>query len=188
MVLVVYAHPYPDRSRANRALLHSIEGVDGVCVRALYDRYPDFHVDVRAEQHALEQTRTIVLQHPLYWYAPPALIAMWFEKVLVAGWAFGEGGNALRGKRCLWVVTTGSPEMQYGEAGVHGLVFDAFAAPVRQTMALCGIEWLPPVVVHAARTMPRTDLDRIASAYRTTITDLVAEDAGHDVAENAVHG
>ena len=38
MLLVILAHPYPDRSLANRTLLEAIDGLDGVTVRSLYDR------------------------------------------------------------------------------------------------------------------------------------------------------
>lgn len=177
MVLVLYAHPYPDRSRANRALIDALDGLESVEVRSLYERYPDFHIDARAEQAAVAAERTLVVQHPLYWYAPPAIVAMWCEKVLEHGWAFGSGGTALRGKRCLWVVTTGSPAELYSPDAVHGLDFAECATPLRRTMALCGVEWLEPLVLHGARTMPRADLDVLAAGYRARLSALAAEDA-----------
>lgn len=176
MVLVLYAHPYADRSRANRALLRAVDGLGGVEVRALYERYPDFSVDVSAEHAALTRPRTLVLQHPLYWYAPPALLAMWCEKVLVHGWAFGAGARALRGKRCLWAVTTGSPAGAYAPGGVHRASLEDFALPLRRTLELCGIEWLPPFVVHGARTLPRRELELEAARYHARLAELVAED------------
>ncbi|MCC6213411.1 MAG: NAD(P)H-dependent oxidoreductase [Polyangiaceae bacterium] len=177
MVLVLYAHPYADRSRANRALVRALDGLPGVEVRALYERYPDFSIDVAAEQAALARPRTIVVQHPLYWYAPPALLAMWCEKVLLHGWAFGEGGRALAGKRCLWAVTTGSPAEAYSAGGVHGATLEDLALPLRRTMALCGVEWLAPFVLHGARTQPRVELELAAARYRERLAALAARDA-----------
>ena len=52
--LVILAHPYPDRSRANRALVRALDGLPGVAVRSLYDLYPDFAIDVEAEREALD--------------------------------------------------------------------------------------------------------------------------------------
>ena len=52
----------------------------------------------------------VVWMHPVYWYSVPALLKHWFDKVLALGWAYGEGGTALRGKHCLWVPTTGGDE------------------------------------------------------------------------------
>ena len=117
MILVLQAHPYPDRSRANQALTDAITGLDGVTVRSLYDRYPDFDIDVPSEQAALAGARVVVWQHPLYWYAAPALLKLWFEKVLTAGWAYGPGERALRGKRCLWAVTSGGDGDDYRPGG-----------------------------------------------------------------------
>ena len=87
MILVVLAHPYPDRSYANRALLASLDGLAGVEVRSLYDLYPDFAIDAAAERAALAAASVVVWQHPIYWYSVPALLKLWFEKVLTPGWA-----------------------------------------------------------------------------------------------------
>ena len=105
MILVVYAHPYPTRSRAGRALLQAIGDLPDVTVRSLYDLYPDFDIDVTAEQEALARAQLIVWLHPFYWYSVPGLMKHWFDKVLEQGWAYGEGGTALAGKRCLWAPT-----------------------------------------------------------------------------------
>ena len=80
MTLVVLAHPYPDRSRANRALIRALDGLAGVEVRSLYDLYPDFAIDAAAEREALTAASLVVWQHPLFWYSVPALLKLWFEK------------------------------------------------------------------------------------------------------------
>ena len=53
MILIVRAHPYPQRSRAGRALLEAVHDLPDLEVRSLYDLYPDFDIDVAAEQAAL---------------------------------------------------------------------------------------------------------------------------------------
>ncbi len=123
MVLVIQAHPYPDKSRANRALSRAIEDLAGVEQRSLYDLYPDFSIDVPSEQAALLRASIVVWQHPIYWYTAPALLKLWFEKVLLVGWAYGRGGTALRGKKCLWVPTTGADERGYSAQGEHAFPF-----------------------------------------------------------------
>jgi glutathione-regulated potassium-efflux system ancillary protein KefF len=176
MILVVFAHPYPDRSSANRVLLGGLEGLDGVEVRSLYDLYPDFNIDAPAEREALERASIVVWQHPIYWYSTPALLKLWFEKVLTFGWAWGAGGNALRGKRCLWVVTTGGDEGDYQSEGLHGQVFDAFSPAIRQTALFCGMEWLEPIVVHEARQLDPDSLAAYTAAYRARLLELAAEE------------
>jgi glutathione-regulated potassium-efflux system ancillary protein KefF len=145
-LLVVHAHPYPHTSRGCAALLESIADLPGLAVRRLYDVYPDFDIDVPAEQEALRGARAVVWLHPLYWYSAPALMKHWFEKVLAVGFAFGEGGSALRGKPCLWVTTTGGGE--YSPEGIHRHRFADFAPVVEMTARYSGMRWQEPFVVH----------------------------------------
>ena len=172
MVVVVFAHPDPDRSVANRTLLEGLDGLDGVEVRSLYDRYPDFAIDADAERDALEAASTIVWQHPIHWYNVPALLKLWFERVLVHGWAWGPGGDALRGKRCLWAITTGGDERDYSPAGMHAHPFEAFAPVVRQTAEFCGMTWLDPFVVWGARQLDAETLREHARRYRARLAAL----------------
>lgn len=172
MIDLIYAHPYPDRSRANRALLAGVRDLPGLDVRVLHDLYPDFAVDVEAEQAALLRARVVVWHHPIYWYGPPALLKLWFDKVLSWGWAYGTGGDALRGKRCLWVVTTGGDEGAYTDGGMHEHPFGAFEPPIRQTARFCGMEWLEPIVFHGARVGGDDRLESAARAYRARLEAL----------------
>jgi glutathione-regulated potassium-efflux system ancillary protein KefF len=177
MVLVLQAHPYPDRSRANRALAKAIEGLDGLEIRSLYDLYPDFAIDVEAEQEALLRASTIVWQHPFYWYAAPALLKLWFEKVLAHGWAYGSGGTRLHGKQCLWVVTTGGDSHAYSESGMHRYPFRDFVPVTQQTAQFCGMRWLEPILVQGAHMISTEELDTVAEGYRARLLQLIHEEA-----------
>lgn len=177
MILVLQAHPYPARSRANRALGHAIAGLPGVDIRSLYDLYPDFSIDVEAEQRALAACSVVVWQHPFYWYSAPALLKLWFEKVLSLGWAYGKGGRALVGKRCLWVTTTGSDLDGYATTGIHAHPFEAFVPVMRQTAQFCGMTWLDPIVVHGAHHLSKADLAAAGARYRARLEALLAESA-----------
>src|SRR5262245_35362019 len=173
-VLVLFAHPYPDRSRANRLLLEAVEGLAGVSVRSLYDSYPNFDIDVRAEQAALRTAKIVVWQHPMYWYSVPSLLKHWFDKVLSRGFAYGKGGDALWGKRCLWVVTTGGDDRAFGIHGMHRRPFTDFSPVVEQTALFCGMHWEEPLIVHGAHRAPREDLEAAAVTYRERLSELVA--------------
>lgn len=175
MIDLLYAHPYPDRSRANRVLLDAVRDLPGVDVRVLHALYPDFALDVDAEQAASGRASVLVWQHPLYWYGPPALLKLWFDKVLALGWAYGPGGRALAGKRCLWVVTTGGDDESYTATGMHAHGFDAFVPPMRQTARFCGMQWLEPIVVHGARSVADAVLTQAARAYRARLQALLAD-------------
>lgn len=96
MICILYAHPYPDRSRANRALLNAVRDLPGLEIRALYNLHPDFGIDAEAEQAALARARIIVWQHPVYWYSMPGLLKHYFDKVLVRGFAEQKARRRLR--------------------------------------------------------------------------------------------
>ncbi|XP_031192981.1 NAD(P)H dehydrogenase [quinone] 1 isoform X2 [Mastomys coucha] len=44
--------------------------------------------DIVAEQKKLEAADLVIFQFPLYWFGVPAILKGWFERVLVAGFAY----------------------------------------------------------------------------------------------------
>lgn len=176
MILILYAHPYPQYSRACRALLTEVQkGLPEVVVRSLYDLYPDFDIDVATEQSVLAQADLVVWLHPLYWYSVPALFKHWFDVVLLRGWAYGDGGTALRGKDCLWVTCTGGDEQAYSPEGKHQLAFENFIAPIAQTARYCGMEWLEPFVLHAAHLITDEALQNRATDLRARLFHWISD-------------
>ena len=55
MILIIYAHPYPHHSHANKRMLEQARTLEGVEIRSLYQLYPDFNIDIAAEQEALSR-------------------------------------------------------------------------------------------------------------------------------------
>ncbi|MEJ2755917.1 MAG: NAD(P)H-dependent oxidoreductase, partial [Gammaproteobacteria bacterium] len=98
-ILILYAHPAQQFSRMNRLLAEVAQRHASVFFNDLYHHYPNFLVDIEREQHLLQTHHTIVFQHPLYWYSTPAILKEWQDIVLQPGFAYGEGGEYLRGKR-----------------------------------------------------------------------------------------
>ena len=157
-VYVLAAHPHWRDSRVNRRMLAAARAVPGVEVNDLYGSYPDYAINVEAEQARLAKASLVVLMHPIQWYSMPALQKLWLDDVLAYGWAYGPGGNALQGKDLWLVATTGSPEASYHPQNYHRYFFDAFLPPYEQTAALCGMRFLPPLVFHGARSAPETEV------------------------------
>jgi glutathione-regulated potassium-efflux system ancillary protein KefF len=172
-VVLLLAHPYPDRSRANRHLLEAVRDLPGLSVRSLYDLYPSFDIDVSAEQEALRRAAVVIWQHPMYWYSVPSLLKHWFDNVLTRGFAYGDGGKALWGKRCLWAVTTGGDERAFDAHGMHARPFNEFAPVVEQTAVFCGMRWEEPFVLYGAHRVPPEELSQMASSYRERVQALV---------------
>ena len=157
-IYLLAAHPNWHESRVNRRVRDAARAVPGVAVCDLYERYPDYCVDVAAEQARLAAASLVVLMHPIQWYSMPALQKLWLDDVLSYGWAYGVHGTALRGKDLWLVATTGGPESSYHPQSYNRYFFDAFLPPYEQTAALCGMRFLPPLILHAAHSAPEADI------------------------------
>lgn len=185
-VLVLFAHPARDRSRVNVALAEGVRGLAGVTFHDLYEAYPEFDIDVRAEQARLLEHDAIVWQHPLYWYSTPAILKEWQDLVLEHGWAYGRGGTALQGKLLLCALTAGGRAAAYCEQGHNRYTIRQLLAPIERTAALCGMTFLPPFVVFGTHALDDAGIRQQMSHYRATIEAL--RDGTLDVAAVAADG
>lgn len=154
-------------------MVDAIGDLEGVELRDLYEEYPDFNVDVGQEQQRLNAHDIIVFQHPFYWYSCPALLKEWQDLVLEYGYAFGPDGVALQGKKLLSAVTTGGGIEAYSREGVNRFTMQELLVPFAQTAHFCGMQYLPPFVVHGTLQNHAEDhLDRVAADYRRALTGL----------------
>jgi glutathione-regulated potassium-efflux system ancillary protein KefF len=165
--LILTAHPQLAQSRITRALMYQAAALPAEVaqVRDLYALYPDYLIDVAAEQAALSQAELVVWLCPTHWYGLPPMLKLWMDEVLTFGWAYGQGGTKLQGKD-LWLVTsTGGPEESYSTEGSNRFFFDAFMPPHEQTAALCGMRFLPPLVQHGAHRLSEAELAAHADVF-----------------------
>lgn len=139
--------------------------------RSLYEIYPEFYIDVEAEKKLLLEHDLIVFQHPFYWYNMPPLLKLWFDEVLELGFAYGDGGNALRGKDFLLSITTGGPAESYSTSGYNSFPVESFFPAYQQTAKLCGMKWHPPVVLHHALKVS----DDLLAAHAEKVRDRILE-------------
>ena len=164
-IYVLAAHPNWRESRVNRPLFERARSVKGVTVQDLYARYPDNDIDTPAEQARAAAADLLVLLHPVQWYSMPALLKLWLDEVLAYGWAYGPGGTALQGKDLWLVASTGGPEESYHPQGYNRYFFDAFLPPYEQTAALCGMRFLPPLLLHGAHRVAPEQLEAHAKVF-----------------------
>jgi glutathione-regulated potassium-efflux system ancillary protein KefF len=176
-VLVLVAHPDIARSRVNRALAAQARLLPSaeVEVRDLYALYPDYVIDIEAEQAALAAARAVVWVHPVQWYSMPALMKLWMDDVLAFRWAYGPGGRALVGK-CLWVVvSTGGIEASYRQLGPDPDPFERFLSPYRQTAEMVAMRFLDPLVFHGAHRAEAHAVHAHAHAFAQRLLALAGE-------------
>jgi putative NADPH-quinone reductase len=165
-IVVYFAHLDIERSVINRALCEAVRDLPQVDFRDLHELYPDFFINTAVEQAVLRNADLIVFQHPIYWYAAPAIFKHFQDTVLTRGFAYGPGGTALQGKDFLLAVSTGAAAEEYQPAGIHHYPFEQLIRPIEQTARFCGMRFLPPLVLHGGHSLPRDVIDEHAARYR----------------------
>ena len=171
-IVILVFHPVLHKSRVNRVLLSAVEGLKGVNIRYIYDLYPDYQIDIKAEQEVLQQHDIIVWQHPMYWYSSPSLLKEWLDLVLEHGFAYGKAGRALEGKSVLSAITSGGRRDVYGsEKGLKFSIRDLLA-PFEQTVCLCRMRYLSPFVTHGTHLLQSDQIEKAAENYVRIIEGL----------------
>jgi NAD(P)H dehydrogenase (quinone) len=123
-----------------------------------------FAPDVAREQARLLAADLLVLQFPLWWGAPPAILKGWLDRVLAYGVAYVDGrrftSGLLKGRRAMMSVTTGGTPERFTDEDVYGNI-DRVLWPVRRlALEYMGYEVEEPFISYAA---PRVgDAERAA--------------------------
>jgi len=175
-VLIVYAHPRNDRSEVNSALVAMARKLNGVSLVDLYEEYPSFDIDVDREQARLSEPDILIFQHPVYWYSSPALLKEWTDLVFEHGFAYGSGGEALKGKILMNAVTAGARRDAYRDGGAYSHELKQLFLPFKQTAHLCGMRYLAPFAVFGAgHAIEENLLEGHVSDYKILLEALVEE-------------
>lgn len=172
-ILVLYAHPRPERSVANRRLKRVAEGISGVTVADLYAEYPTYDIDVKREQARLEAHDVLIFQHPVYWFSAPALVKEWVDRVVTFNWALGER-EAMKGKIYLHAVTTAASHGVFAKDVTGRAALRAQFHPFEAMAGLCGMRYLPPFSLfrEVADEGRAERLDIHAAAYAKLLREL----------------
>lgn len=106
---------------------------------------------VTSEIERLDSADVLVLQYPMWWHLPPAILKGWFDRVLIYGAVYAsqkrfEKGRYL-GKRAMLSVTVGTSPETYAFNGRSGDI-DLLLWPVNFTLAYVGYSVLAPFVAY----------------------------------------
>jgi glutathione-regulated potassium-efflux system ancillary protein KefF len=165
-IVIYFAHLAVEQSAINSALCAAVRDLPQVDFRDLHELYPDFFIDVAHEQTVLQNADLIVFQHPVYWYAAPAIFKHFQDNVLVQGFAYGTQGTALQGKDFLLVASTGASVTEYRPGGIHQYTFEQFMYPIMQTVRFCGMHYLQPLLLHGGQDLSQAVIEAHAARYR----------------------
>ncbi|MER9440877.1 NAD(P)H-dependent oxidoreductase [Mesorhizobium sp. M0340] len=140
--------------------------------------------DVKAEIDKLLWADTLILQFPLWWYAMPAILKGWVDRVYAYGFAYGVGEHSdkrwgdrfgegtLAGKRAMLIVTTGGWEEHYSARGVNGPIDDLLFPINHGILYYPGYDVLPPFVVYRVDRFGEADFEPVAERLRERMRTL----------------
>lgn len=156
--LVILAHPHMGQSVVNKAWINSLPKDKSVIdVHDLYETYPDWQIDVVAEQQLLEQHDRIVFQFPIFWFNMPPLLKKWMDEVLAYGWCYGPDGNKMEGKEIGAVVSVGGPAAFYQMGGQNLYTLDRYLSFLEGTANFIRAKHLPCHAFYGAETGEATE-------------------------------
>ncbi|RWK38727.1 NAD(P)H-dependent oxidoreductase [Mesorhizobium sp.] len=140
--------------------------------------------DVKAEIDNLLWADTLILQFPLWWYAMPAILKGWVDRVYAYGFAYGVGEHSdkrwgdrfgegtLADKRAMLIVTTGGWEEHYSARGVNGPIDDLLFPINHGILYYPGYDVLPPFVVYRVDRFGEGDFEPVAERLRERMRTL----------------
>jgi len=152
---IIMGHPTPESSLANKTIIEKVEKeLENVEIRKLGELYPDYQIDVEAEQQVLLESDVIVLQFPFYWYSVPAILKQWIDSVFAYNFAYGREGDKLKGKAFIVSTTVGGPQEAYHPTGYNHFRMGDLLRPLEQTAYLAQMDFRTPVIGHGMIFVP----------------------------------
>src|SRR6266404_3902467 len=134
--------------------------------------------EVAAEIERLDRADLLILQYPMWWHLPPAILKGWFDRVLIYGEVYTsqkrfEKGRFL-GKRAMLSVTVGTSPQTYAFDGRSGDI-DLLFWPVNFTLAYVGYSILAPFVAYGVEAGLRySDAEVVEARLRAVESDIEA--------------
>ncbi|MGQ4078383.1 NAD(P)H-dependent oxidoreductase [Streptococcus dysgalactiae] len=179
-ILIVTGHTYPDLSVGNKEIERLLkENYPDAQVSNLIELYPDFQIDVKAEQEKLLWADVIIIQSPLFWYSMSSLVMRWLEEVFEHGWAYGSKGHALDNKKVILGLTAGSTNEDYAVGGKMGISVQEILKTLEITFDFCRMNLLGSVFTGGmfntgnATTEQEEELKKLAQQHVNQLISLL---------------
>lgn len=134
--------------------------------------------DVAGEIANLDRADLVILQYPMWWHLPPAMLKGWFDRVFIYDEVYAsrkrfERGR-FRGKRAMLSLTVATSRRTYAHDGRSGDI-DLLLWPVNFSLAYVGFEVLSPFVGYGVESGLRYSENAVVDArLRDIESDLAA--------------
>ena len=149
-ILAIIAHPNLSISRVNKARKEALQGIKNVLISDLYEKYPNFSIDIQKEQDLLLEHKKVLFCFPIHWYSYPVLLKKYFDEVLEKGFAYGVGGDKLKDKELSLALSFGDREQSFLKGGRVGFSVDEILTPFKALCNHTGAIYKPHFAVFSA--------------------------------------
>lgn len=169
--LVIVSHPYPERSRIINALQLAAEATENIAVRNLESLYGNAiaNFDIKREQDAAEKADRIVFLFPIHWFNLTPMLKAYLNEVWTFGWAFGPGGDALKGKEMLVVVSAGASDHTYSHEGLVQSSLEEVLTPMKASALYVGMKYLKPLTLTGAGNVSDESLSAFQDKFSAAL-------------------
>ena len=108
-------------------------------------------INIKEEIDRLDSADLLILQYPMWWHLPPAILKGWYDRVFLYGEVYTSSkrfeSGRFSGKRAMLSVTVGTSSETYAYNGRSGDI-DLMLWPVNFTLAYVGYQVLDPFVAY----------------------------------------
>lgn len=138
---------------------------------------------IKDEIRRLDEADLLILQYPMWWHLPPAILKGWLDRVFIYGDVYTskkrfESGRYV-GKKAMLSVTVGTGEETYAFNGRSGDI-DLLLWPINFSLAYVGYDVLEPFVAYGVeaglRYSAKDDVERrlvaIADDLKLSLAEL----------------
>lgn len=145
-----------------------------------------FAPDIAREQARVAAADLLILQFPLWWGGPPAILKGWFERVLAYGFGYVDGARfdsgVFRGRRALLSVTTGGTTARFGPDGVYGEVDRVLWQVQHLTLRYMGYEVEAPFLAYGTPRASDAERGAYLDALERRVLDAAAKPVDRSLA------
>lgn len=137
-----------------------------------------YAADIAREQARVRDADVLILQYPMWWGGPPAIVKGWCDRVLSYGFAYVDGTRfdtgLFRGRRAMLSITTGGTVERFSDAGVYGEMHRVIYQVQRLTLQYLGYTVEEPFVAYAAPRVEPAERATYLEALAARVTALAA--------------
>ena len=135
-----------------------------------------FAADVAAEIEKLAWCDLLILQFPVWWMGPPAIMKGWIDRVFALGVAYGGGRwfdrGRLSGKSAMLAITVGGDKSVYSRDGMYGSIEIVTHSINHAILGFSGFSVIEPFVVYGPGRMTRDERRAELGRYATQLRDI----------------